>query len=136
MKYLPAFALLSILLISCNKESDPPIHIGNWKLDRIFGGIAGANCDYSSYNVVYTFTENEVRQNMPLPPMANVCSGYAITDTIANYSIIHKNNKQYLSVNGHERGLMIIENGRMLINQNEISDAELADAPLVELIKI
>jgi len=112
---------IATLFVSCNNDDDATNDlslIGEWNLINVSGGVGGLDIDYDRGWIVWNFNEDMVliENNSPIDngPITQASGTYT-------YTIISANDKNFLVLDGQEKGQIIFENDSFTIDQNEYS---------------
>ncbi|HET8810366.1 MAG TPA: hypothetical protein VFM65_08900 [Flavobacteriaceae bacterium] len=113
------------------KESDSGLE-GTWFLVQSSGGFAGIKAKIPHGDVKWTFNNQG-----SMVTVENNFQGEAMTYTIIksgkyDYSVVNNDGKSYLFVAGKELGEFHIENDRLIIDENKMSNASGADRFIVQ----
>lgn len=114
------------------KDAGNTILKGTWFLVQSTGGFAGTNAEIPHGDVKWTFSNQG-----SMVTVENNFQGEAMTYTIIksgkyDYSVVNNDGKSYLFLAGKELGEFHIENDRLIINENKMSNASGADRFIVQ----
>ena len=124
MKRKVIFFGLLILCLACEKDTPPElISVSGWSLHNVSGGIAGINIDYSTQDVIWSFSENgklSVENKVISTGAEQIHAGFSSGDY--TYSIVESGNVEILMVDSVEVGILKITQGSLTLDDNLAAD--------------
>lgn len=128
-----SFALL--LFASCDNEADPTQELviqeiqeqeiqETWNLKNVNGGMIGLNIDYNSGEVIWTFQESTnkliIQNNIESTGPEDIYAG--LDSGTYDYEILEDNESQVLYIDGSLRGVLLITNSTLTIDDGIAAD--------------
>lgn len=130
--------ILTLLLIftvglftSCNNDDDATSAQTNtidttWNLKNVSGGLVGANIDYATGEVTWTFDSNSETVvivntfDVTSPDLQSAYSG--LESGTYSFEIIQDGSNEKLVINDFDQGIMVINNGVLTLDTNIAAD--------------
>jgi hypothetical protein len=128
-----SFALL--FFASCDNEADPTQELviqeiqeqeiqETWNLKNVNGGMIGLNIDYNSGEVIWTFQESTnkliIQNNIESTGPEDIYAG--LDSGTYDYEILEENESQVLYIDGSLRGVLLITNSTLTIDDGIAAD--------------
>ncbi|MBC8767395.1 hypothetical protein H4O18_05270 [Arenibacter sp. BSSL-BM3] len=139
MKVLGIVVSLGILLVllGCTTENghgNDDLVRGSWNLTNVSGGFAGVDDDFEKGKIVWKFDAKGGTLMVVNNDESNSIYNGLSTGTYT-YSVLQEKDKYYLLVNDKEMGGILVEETKLLLDQNSSTSGSGADGFILVLEK-